>query len=89
MAVINLLVLITRFCVEMFAVKQLPWNNAYFRQLVDFVIASITILVIAIPEGLPVAVMVSLAYSVKVSHASLVPKTLYSTRGYVRILQLC
>ena len=66
MALLNLIVLIMQFCIDKFAVQRLPWNSAYLRNFVDFIIASITILVIAIPEGLPVAVMVSLAYSVKV-----------------------
>ena len=65
-AVLNLVALVVHFCVDKFIVNQLPWDHAYIQDFVSFVIISITILVIAIPEGLPVAVMVSLAYSVKV-----------------------
>jgi len=70
-AVLNLLALILHFCIDKFVVNRLPWDHAYIQDFVSFVIISITILVIAIPEGLPVAVMVSLAYSVKVcTHGS-------------------
>ena len=37
------------------------------QQIIDFVITSISILVLAIPEGLPLAVTISLAYAVKVN----------------------
>jgi len=67
-ASLNLVALIVHFCVDKFVVNQSPWDHAYIRDFVSFIISSITILVIAIPEGLPVAVMVSLAYSVKVRH---------------------
>lgn len=66
-AAINLAVLILHFCLETFAIQHLPWDTVYIQDFVSFIITSITILVIAVPEGLPVAVMVSLAYSVKVT----------------------
>ena len=69
-AVLNLTALVLHFCVDKFVVHGLPWDHAYIRDFVSFVIISITILVVAIPEGLPVAVMVSLAYSVKVRHST-------------------
>jgi len=65
-AVLNMVALVLHFCIDKFVVNRLPWDHAYIRDFVSFVIISITILVVAIPEGLPVAVMVSLAYSVKV-----------------------
>jgi len=70
-AVLNLIALVLHFSIDKFVVHRLPWDHAYVRDLVSFVIISITILVIAIPEGLPVAVMVSLAYSVKVRNSTL------------------
>ena len=36
------------------------------QEIIDFIIVSISILVLAIPEGLPLAVTISLAYAVKV-----------------------
>lgn len=36
------------------------------QQVIDFLIVGISILVLAIPEGLPLAVTISLAYAVRV-----------------------
>lgn len=44
------------------------WNKDaldYVREFLEYFILSITILVVAIPEGLPLAVTLSLAFSVK------------------------
>jgi P-type Ca2+ transporter type 2B len=42
------------------------WENLrHWNELVSFIIIAITVLVVAIPEGLPLAVTVSLAFSVK------------------------
>jgi len=65
-AVLNLVALVLHFSVDTFVARRLAWDHAYIRDFVSFVVVSITILVVAIPEGLPVAVMLSLAYSVKV-----------------------
>jgi len=65
-AALNLVALVLHFSVDTFVVRRLAWDHAYIRDFVSFVVVSITILVVAIPEGLPVAVMLSLAYSVKV-----------------------
>ena len=42
---------------------------AYINNFVKFLIIGITVLVVAVPEGLPLAVTLSLAYSVKVGLA--------------------
>ena len=39
----------------------------YLSYYVKFVIIGVTVLVVAVPEGLPLAVTLSLAYSVKVN----------------------
>ena len=44
-----------------------PWQNKYFNNFVKFLIIGVTVLVVAVPEGLPLAVTLSLAYSVKVN----------------------
>jgi Ca2+-transporting ATPase len=41
------------------------WHDEYVRGLIDAFIIGITLLVVGIPEGLPLAVMIALAYSVK------------------------
>lgn len=38
----------------------------YIQYFVKFFIIGVTVLVVAVPEGLPLAVTISLAYSVKV-----------------------
>ena len=40
------------------------WDNQHLQDIVDYFIIGITVLVVAIPEGLPLAVTISLAYSV-------------------------
>lgn len=64
-AVITTIVIIIRFSVETYAINGESWSK---RHLIDFLrafIVGLTILVVAIPEGLPLAVTISLAYSVK------------------------
>ena len=42
-----------------------PWMNNHLGQFLQFLITAITILVVAVPEGLPLAVTLSLAFSVR------------------------
>lgn len=41
------------------------WEWAQLKNLIDFFIIAVTIVVVAVPEGLPLAVTISLAYSMK------------------------
>lgn len=41
------------------------WKNAYYREILDIIITGVTVLVVAVPEGLPLAVTIALSYSVK------------------------
>jgi len=41
------------------------WSNKYWNRFVRYLITGITVLVVAVPEGLPLAVTISLAYAVK------------------------
>ena len=66
-AILTVAVLITRFSWEEFYVKRQPWRPKYFGRFIRFLITGITVLVVAVPEGLPLAVTVSLAYAVKVN----------------------
>lgn len=66
-AVLTVVILVIQFCVSKFVIEKLPWNNTYANQLVKYLIIGVTVLVVAVPEGLPLAVTLSLAYSVKVS----------------------
>lgn len=44
------------------------WSNKYWSRFVRYLITGITVLVVAVPEGLPLAVTISLAYAVKVNN---------------------
>jgi len=66
-AVLTVIVLVLRFCVETFVIRQGAWDMAYLQQFVKFFIIGVTVLVVAVPEGLPLAVTLALAYSVRVS----------------------
>jgi len=66
-AVAIVVILVVRFCIETFAIRQLPWSSEYVKQFVKFFIIGVTVLVVAVPEGLPLAVTLALAYSVRVS----------------------
>lgn len=66
-AVLTVIILVIQFCVTKFVIQKQPWSNVYVNQLVKYLIIGVTVLVVAVPEGLPLAVTLSLAYSVKVS----------------------
>ncbi|KAH8331325.1 hypothetical protein KR074_003549 [Drosophila pseudoananassae] len=66
-AVLTVIILIIQFCVKTFVIDDKPWKNTYANNLVKHLIIGVTVLVVAVPEGLPLAVTLSLAYSVKVS----------------------
>ncbi|XP_071401890.1 plasma membrane calcium-transporting ATPase 1-like isoform X2 [Centroberyx affinis] len=69
MSGITVIILITLFVVDTFWIQGLPWVNecfpVYVQFFVKFFIIGVTVLVVAVPEGLPLAVTISLAYSVK------------------------
>ena len=65
-AIVCILVLTIRFSIEEYGVNGRGWNSSTdFSQILHFVIIGITVLVVAIPEGLPLAVTIALAFSVK------------------------
>jgi P-type E1-E2 ATPase len=41
------------------------WSNNYKTDIVSYILIAITVVVVAIPEGLPLAVTLSLAFSIK------------------------
>lgn len=64
-ALLTVFVLVLQFCVQKFVIEGKPWQSTYAKQLVKYLIIGVTVLVVAVPEGLPLAVTLSLAYSVK------------------------
>ena len=88
-AVLTVLILILRFSIEKFAVDKAPWSHEYIQQFVKFFIIGVTVLVVAVPEGLPLAVTLALAYSVRVSLVCTTYISNISTvrfTGYVNII---
>uniref|UniRef100_A0AAQ5ZQJ3 Calcium-transporting ATPase n=1 Tax=Amphiprion ocellaris TaxID=80972 RepID=A0AAQ5ZQJ3_AMPOC len=69
MSTITVIILITRFLIDTFWIQGVVWTAEcvpiYIQFLVKFFIIGVTVLVVAVPEGLPLAVTISLAYSVK------------------------
>ncbi|XP_070591880.1 plasma membrane calcium-transporting ATPase 2 isoform X2 [Erythrolamprus reginae] len=69
MSAITVIILVLYFTIENFVVKKKPWlpecTPIYVQYFVKFFIIGVTVLVVAVPEGLPLAVTISLAYSVK------------------------
>lgn len=63
-AILTILVLFIQFSVYKFITLDEPWDNKYIADYVDFFIVGVTILVVAVPEGLPLAVTISLAFAV-------------------------
>ncbi|XP_052745278.1 plasma membrane calcium-transporting ATPase 3 isoform X6 [Bicyclus anynana] len=64
-AVLTVIILVIQFCVHTFVINQQQWKATYINNLVKHLIIGVTVLVVAVPEGLPLAVTLSLAYSVK------------------------
>ncbi|KAM6162814.1 plasma membrane calcium-transporting ATPase 2 isoform 3-T3 [Erethizon dorsatum] len=69
MSAITVIILVLYFTVDTFVVNKRPWlpecTPVYVQYFVKFFIIGVTVLVVAVPEGLPLAVTISLAYSVK------------------------
>ncbi|XP_066113868.1 plasma membrane calcium-transporting ATPase 1 isoform X2 [Saccopteryx bilineata] len=69
MSAITVIILVLYFVIDTFWVQKKPWlaecTPIYIQYFVKFFIIGVTVLVVAVPEGLPLAVTISLAYSVK------------------------
>uniref|UniRef100_A0A0K0D292 P-type Cu(+) transporter n=1 Tax=Angiostrongylus cantonensis TaxID=6313 RepID=A0A0K0D292_ANGCA len=61
----TVLILVIRFCISRYAIEEKSFSLADFQHFINFLIIGVTVLVVAVPEGLPLAVTLSLAYSVK------------------------
>lgn len=65
-AILCFLILLLKFVIEDFAIDGQSWNSSQdFSRILHFVIIGITVLVVAVPEGLPLAITIALAYSVR------------------------
>lgn len=80
-AVLTFLVLIARFLVEKALHNKITnWSASDGMELLNYFAISVTILVVAVPEGLPLAVTLSLAFAMK---------KLMSDKALVRHLSAC
>ncbi|KAJ0036403.1 hypothetical protein NQD34_005080 [Periophthalmus magnuspinnatus] len=69
MSAITVIILVLYFVIDTFVIEGRTWltecTPVYIQYFVKFFIIGVTVLVVAVPEGLPLAVTISLAYSVK------------------------
>ncbi|KAK2651900.1 hypothetical protein Ddye_011756 [Dipteronia dyeriana] len=80
-AVVTFLVLAIRFMVEKAIRHEFThWSSADALTLIDYFAIAVTIIVVAVPEGLPLAVTLSLAFAMK---------KLMNDRALVRHLSAC
>jgi magnesium-transporting ATPase (P-type) len=55
-----------RLLIEELGIKKKAWTNTYVKYIIDYLIQAITVIVVAVPEGLPLAVTLALAFAVQV-----------------------
>ncbi|XP_077387070.1 plasma membrane calcium-transporting ATPase 3-like isoform X4 [Festucalex cinctus] len=69
MSSVTVIILILYFVIDTFGIQGRSWTSEctpiYIQYFVKFFIIGVTVLVVAVPEGLPLAVTIALAYSVK------------------------
>ncbi|KAK6945261.1 LOW QUALITY PROTEIN: Cation-transporting P-type ATPase, C-terminal [Dillenia turbinata] len=80
-AVLTFLVLTLRFLIEKALANEFSdWSSSDALTLLDYFVIAVTIIVVAVPEGLPLAVTLSLAFAMK---------KLMNDRALVRHLSAC
>jgi magnesium-transporting ATPase (P-type) len=62
----TLIMLLLRMSIEEFGIKKNKWSDQYIKYILAYLINAITVIVVAVPEGLPLAVTLALAFAVKV-----------------------
>ncbi|CAD6195436.1 unnamed protein product [Caenorhabditis auriculariae] len=62
---LTVLILIIRHCITHYAINGESFQASDVAYFVNFIIIGVTVLVIAVPEGLPLAITLALTYSVK------------------------
>lgn len=69
-ALITFIILISRLLIIKLIIEKNPWNNTYIKYIISYLIQAITVVVVAVPEGLPLAVTLALAFAVRVSSSN-------------------
>lgn len=62
-AILIFVILCIRFTIERVSANEFKWSHA--TEVLEFFILAVAVIVMAIPEGLPLSVTISLAFSVK------------------------
>jgi Ca2+ transporting ATPase len=65
-AILTFIILCTRMSIEEFGIKKMSWSSKYVKYIISFLIQAITVIVVAVPEGLPLAVTLALSFAVRV-----------------------
>ena len=65
-ALFTFVLLCARMAIEEFWYKGNSWSNVYIKYLISYLVQGITVIVVAVPEGLPLAVTLALAFAVQV-----------------------
>ena len=60
------IILVLRMFIKELLIENKPWSNKYIKYIISFLIQGITVIVVAVPEGLPLAVTLALAFAVRV-----------------------
>lgn len=61
----TVIILIVRHCITHYVINHEAFKTSDIAYFVNFIIVGVTVLVIAVPEGLPLAITLSLTYSVR------------------------
>jgi magnesium-transporting ATPase (P-type) len=65
-ALLTVIILSVKFSIKTYVIDKTEFKWSQLNSYIEFIITGVTVLVVAVPEGLPLAVTLSLAYSVKV-----------------------
>jgi Ca2+ transporting ATPase len=65
-SLMTFVILVVRMSIVEFIIKGNKWSNAYIKHIFSYLVQAITVIVVAVPEGLPLAVTIALAYAVTV-----------------------
>ena len=79
-ATLCFIVMVVRFVISTYWLRDSAWDKEHLNVLLGFFMTSVTILVVAIPEGLPLAVTLSLAFAVR---------RMYMDNNLVKYLDAC
>jgi P-type Ca2+ transporter type 2B len=71
-ALLTVIILSVKFSINTYVFEEQEFEWYQLNSYIDFIITGVTVLVVAVPEGLPLAVTLSLAYSVKVRYDFLI-----------------